>query len=65
MNTASQHYEAPNGTRYKHVMSGTAELNRMQYMAQSVLWGLISWPELPSVEEAIDILAWANRTPTK
>lgn len=37
------------------------ERNRTRYMAQSILTCLIDKPELPSYEEARDIVAWAER----
>ena len=43
----------------------TADVNRIRYQAQSTLTGLITQPELPTLEQARDITAWANRTRTK
>ena len=39
--------------------------NRIRYLAQSILTGIISRPDVPTIDQARDILAWANRTPTK
>ena len=35
--------------------------NRDRYMAQSILTGVVHNPEVPSIDEARDILAWAGR----
>lgn len=35
--------------------------NWLRYQAQSVLTGIVKNPELPSLEEARDILSWAAK----
>lgn len=35
--------------------------NRDRYVAQSILCGIIDKPELPSAEEAADIIQWASK----
>ena len=35
--------------------------NRDRYIAQSILTGVVDKPELPTVEQARDIIAWAGR----
>lgn len=34
--------------------------NRARYIAQSILTGIIDKPELPTLDEARDIIAWAE-----
>lgn len=42
-----------------------AHANRIRYTAQSILTGLLTKPDLPTLEQARDIVAWANRMPPK
>lgn len=39
--------------------------NRDIYIAQSLLVGVVEKPEPPTIEEAHDIISWANRSVQK
>ena len=38
--------------------------NRERYIAQSILTSVIDKPDVPTIEEARDIIAWAGRRAT-
>lgn len=52
-------YVPNRNTECKQVGIG-AYHNAMRYKAQSILFGLVDSPELPDMNQALDILAWAD-----
>ena len=49
--------------QHRMVFTGSNSENRLRYIAQSILQGVVDKPELPTSQEARDIIAWASQKP--
>lgn len=60
MNTEPQVCEIPQPARGKVIYSGLSGETRLRYIAHSILHGVVDQPEVPTLNEARDIISWAK-----
>lgn len=60
MNFQPQPVHVPQPARGRIEWSGLSGELRIRYIAQSILTGILDKPEVPTLQEARDIISWAN-----